>query len=965
MIKNKKGFTLIELLATIVIIAIILLITVPLITNVISNVKKQAFKSSVYGLVNTAEIESKLIAFDNPSSGNVYFNYKNGVESSNYIKSNNEEAKLNYKGNKMKNGNLIIREDGKIYAAFHDGNWCAVKDYDNNIVEMSQVPLEDCISDIEVVVFHLIGNNTEYVELNLENYFDKGVVAKTMDNVTLETSFKIFNANDEEVSEIDITKLGEWTIVYSTTFLGVDYTLSRTVIVRDTTKPIFTIPEDIEITIGDVSNFNPMIGVSEVTDNSGEDIEIIVTSDLVSYPGIYTITYSAKDSSGNETVKTRKVTVIDNILPKVKFIPNGNDTYAKTRTVKINVEDEYSGIDASSLKYVWTTSLEEPSINEFINSFNNNVELDTLANVTGDYYLWIRAKDNSGNEVIENSNAFKLDNTKPIITLTGSSAMTIDKGSSWTDPGATASDAHSGVNNSDIIITGSVNPNIAGVYTLYYNVKDKAGNEATEVTRTVTVVDVKAPVITIKGDNPKNIYVDQVYIDEGASALDDVDGDVTGSIVTTGSVTPSISGIYYITYTVSDSAGNTATAKRTVYVVDNVPPIVSFGTNGNSTYQKSQSTMVSIIDLHGSVSTMQYQWTTSSSFPTGGTWTNFVNSGLTITQNNGTGDYYLHIKATDNAGNEAKLTSNVFKLDNTAPVISSMTISASSITENSFTINRSGNASDAHSDLATNPYIYQISTNNSSWTTKSTTTASSYKVTGLSEDTTYYYRICVQDKLGNEACISSKCVKTKDGNLGTFTDSRDGYTYDTVKIGNQVWFAEDLRYDCSREGYTNVGSGTSGWSESACGNQDTGYNAMLYGWVAAMNGSTNQSARGLCPVGWHIPSDGEWKTLEGIVDSIYGVGHSEWDKNNARRGSDAGTKLKDTSTNGIGFKALLSGYRYIGGTFNYIGSYGRWWSSSESGLSAYSRTLYSPDSTVHRNSDSQAHGYSVRCVRDL
>ena len=206
-------------------------------------------------------------------------------------------------------------------------------------------------------------------------------------------------------------------------------------------------------------------------------------------PGAYTLTYSVKDSEGNEALPlTRTINVIDNVKPNVTFKPNGNTTYAKNRSVEVNVIDLNSGIKSGSLKYLWNTSTTEPSEGSITTSFTNGSTIQTPSGVTGFYYLWVIARDNSGNTAITRSNVFNLDNEKPVISLVGNSTVTINKGSTYSDAGATVTD------NIDTTVTvtttGSVNPNIVGTYTITYNATDSSGNNATPVTRTVNVVDV-------------------------------------------------------------------------------------------------------------------------------------------------------------------------------------------------------------------------------------------------------------------------------------------------------------------------------------------------------------------------------------------------------------------------------------------------------------------------------------------
>ncbi|MDD4547960.1 MAG: FISUMP domain-containing protein, partial [Bacilli bacterium] len=313
----------------------------------------------------------------------------------------------------------------------------------------------------------------------------------------------------------------------------------------------------------------------------------------------------------------------------------------------------------------------------------------------------------------------------------------------------------------------------------------------------------------------------------------------------------------------------------------------------------------------------------------------------------------------DNVGNTTIARSNVFNLDNTGPVISGVTTNVTNITHDSFTITRGGNANDAHSGLATNPYIYQRSTDNSTWTNVCTNNTTNCNVSGLNGNTTYYYRICVNDILGNQSCTASKTTKTI-YQIITITDARDGQTYKIVEIGTQWWFAENLKY--TGNGCLNKAFNSSAPHDACRANGSE----IHYQWGAAMNGSTTPGVQGLCPTGWHIPTDDEWKTLEGYVDSTYGVGNTVWNKV-GDRGTDVGKKLKGTSARGTddyGFNGLLSGYRDTSGSLYNVGLGGTWWSSSPSGSNAWRRYVLSSYAAVNRGEVTQGSGFSVRCVRD-
>lgn len=135
---RKKGFTLIELLAVIVILAIIAVIATPLILNVIDEVKKGAFKSSVYGIIEASELEyAQSILKGNRQV--ITFTYTDGIESSSV-----EGVNLKYKGTKPKNGQIQVNSQGKVAIAIHDGKYCAEKGFEDSEVIISEKDIEEC-----------------------------------------------------------------------------------------------------------------------------------------------------------------------------------------------------------------------------------------------------------------------------------------------------------------------------------------------------------------------------------------------------------------------------------------------------------------------------------------------------------------------------------------------------------------------------------------------------------------------------------------------------------------------------------------------------------------------------------------------------------------------------------------------------------------------------------------------------
>ncbi len=202
----------------------------------------------------------------------------------------------------------------------------------------------------------------------------------------------------------------------------------------------------------------------------------------------------------------------------------------------------------------------------------------------------------------------------------------------------------------------------------------------------------------------------------------------------------------------------------------------------------------------------------------------------------------------------------------------------------------------------------------------------------------------------------------------------DGNLYQTIKIGNQWWMMENLKVTHYRNGdaIPNVtdGSTWSGLTTGAYCNYNNDVNNVatygrLYNWDAAVD------SRNIAPVGWHVPTDAEWKQLEMYL----GMSQTEADAT-GRRGTDEGGKLKEVgtahwvspntgSTNESGFSALPGGHRNYDGIFSSMGRVAAFWSSTvRIGNGAWYRILGYDYSEVSRNSYSEQGGFSVRCVKD-
>lgn len=198
---------------------------------------------------------------------------------------------------------------------------------------------------------------------------------------------------------------------------------------------------------------------------------------------------------------------------------------------------------------------------------------------------------------------------------------------------------------------------------------------------------------------------------------------------------------------------------------------------------------------------------------------------------------------------------------------------------------------------------------------------------------------------------------------GQLPPTIDGYTYKTVKIGEQEWFAENLKTTVYANGEEIPYSRTDeSWTTQEMGmrclyNHDDAMNAK-YGQL--YNGYAVDDVRGLCPVGWHVPTDGEWTELE-IYIGLEGFGGTE----GTALKSTAGWPSNGNGTDDFGFSALPGGGRFsdLGG-FGSAGNGGYWWSSSPGGGCAWVRYLSGKNPDVTRYNGSPRSGFSVRCLKD-
>ena len=161
--------------------------------------------------------------------------------------------------------------------------------------------------------------------------------------------------------------------------------------------------------------------------------------------------------------------------------------------------------------------------------------------------------------------------------------------SAYKDAGSTATDVEDGNITADITISGesAVDQAVTGNYLVIHSVTD-SGGKTTNVTRTVNVIANNAPSIVLTGANPVQLVQGTAYVESGYSATDDHDGDITASVVASGTVDHTTVGTYTISYTVTDAQGLSTTVNRTVNVILNNAPVITLaGANPQTVIQGS------------------------------------------------------------------------------------------------------------------------------------------------------------------------------------------------------------------------------------------------------------------------------------------------------------------------------------------------------------------------------------------
>jgi hypothetical protein len=431
-------------------------------------------------------------------------------------------------------------------------------------------------------------------------------------------------------------------------------------------------------------------------------------------PGNYTVTYQVTDNEGNTFSIDRGMIVQDTTPPLITL--NGSNV------VNISCADPYTELGATADDACEGTVA--------VTVGGDTVDPST----PGTYTVTYDAVDSENNDAVQGIRTVNvLAGGEPVINLVGSSTITVECSGTFTDPGATALDDCSIDLTSSIQVSGTVDPDAVGIYTLTYSVTDADSNVAS-IDRTVEVVDTTLPLVTLVGASVQTLACGTPYTEQGALAVDACDGDLSGSItivtqVPAKGVDPNVLGLYTLEYQVTDSAGNLGVATRTVEVVDGDGPIITL--NGaatlnvgcNSTFNDPGVTAFDVCEGNVSGSVVVGGDTVDTSSP---------------------GTYAITYDVTDGEGNPAtRLTRTVNVVDVSAPVIT--LLGAASVT-----VDCGGNFSDPGATASD--------------TCQGNLTGAVEPIGIIDFNTpgTYTVTYVVQDNAGNQATPKQRTVQVRD-----------------------------------------------------------------------------------------------------------------------------------------------------------------------------------------------------------
>src|SRR3989344_2281121 len=313
--------------------------------------------------------------------------------------------------------------------------------------------------------------------------------------------------------------------------------------------------------------------------------------------GTYMVKVCEKNTLPN-CASTSSLIKIDSTAPTVVLsYDNSNSAFKSGTVVRITATftDATSGIDQTNMPTISIATAGDGDVSATQMSRASNLTwfydftVPSGSDDDGSFTVTIAAQDAAGNQLsgTTTDSSKKVDNTAPTIILTGSSSVNVEAGSTYNDAGATATDNVDGTLTSSISTVNPVNTSRLGEYVVTYDVSDAAGNAATQVTRTVNVVDTTAPTSTLSAGDPSYESSDTLYVtssteftltvEDSVNSVELVtykidDGDEVNATDTNTFTLEGLSGAHTITHWSADTAGNVEeTVEESVFVDDSAP----------------------------------------------------------------------------------------------------------------------------------------------------------------------------------------------------------------------------------------------------------------------------------------------------------------------------------------------------------------------------------------------------------
>jgi hypothetical protein len=489
------------------------------------------------------------------------------------------------------------------------------------------------VSDTLSPTLSLVGPATQLVECKGQ-YTDPG--AQATDQCAGDLTAAVVRGGS-----VNPAVLGPYTVTYNVSDPSGHTApqVSRSVTVRDSLPPSITVngPLSQQHECGSTYTDPGAVANDQCAGDLTGAIVATPTGGNPNAPGAFTISYKVKDPSGNEVISpvTRTVSVSDNFPP----------TLALTGPATVGVEcgSAYNELGATANDACFGDLTSAIVVNNAVNTAKP-AQYTVVYNVT----------DPAGQiaqPVIRRVNVN--DTLPPSITVVGPTNDTYQCGTTYQDPGATASDVCAGDLTAKVVATPTPVPGQPGTVSISYSVTDPAGNTATSgVSRTVRMIDEVAPVVTLLGSASENKECGTPYADPGATATDQCVGNLP--VVVTGAVDHSTAGTYVLTYTATDLVGNSDTETRTVRISDTQGPVITI--NGPSPQIVECNPAATWVDpgavandICSGVENITVTGSVNPAVPTG---------------------YIVRYEAVDNSGNQAvPVIRNVLVQDNLPPTI--------------------------------------------------------------------------------------------------------------------------------------------------------------------------------------------------------------------------------------------------------------------------------------------------------